>query len=82
MIEAEVGRESCVGENLISGIERFPQEQEKRDKAIKQFEKGITFYYSRKNQKAIKEFQKILDEYSSVIDVANKARQYIEFCKK
>lgn len=64
------------------GKEKPVEDKEIRDKAIKQFERGIILYYKRKNQKAIREFQKVLDEHGNLIDLAGKARQYIEFCKK
>ena len=69
--------------NSIAETEKsFEEKKEIRDKAIRQFEKGIQLYYKHKNDQAIKEFQKVLDEYNEVIDIACKARQYIQFCKE
>ena len=69
--------------NAVTESEMTSEEEKAiRDKAIKQFEKGILLYYKHKNEQAINEFQKVIDEYNNIIDVACKARQYIQFCKE
>ncbi len=62
---------------------RVEKPEELRQKAIRQFDKAIRLYYTKRNREAAAEFKKILREYSGdgFLDIINKAKQYISFCE-
>ncbi|MCK4353581.1 hypothetical protein KAW65_09270 [candidate division WOR-3 bacterium] len=55
-----------------------PPISEERKRAIAIFDKGIHLYKEGKKEEAFNEFKKVLSDYSDVIDVACKAREYLK----
>lgn len=54
-----------------------PPMDEKRRQAIAIFDSAIRLYYKGSNKEALKEFKKIVENYSSVIDVARRAKEFL-----
>ena len=52
-----------------------------REEAVAQFEKAIVLYYDKKFNEAIAEFQKVVGKFDHFIEIAEKAKEYMNYCR-